>query len=108
MNQKESNIQTAFILSIVAHGIFSLIGITASFFSFPNDTLTNMLLTFGVYPAPMVLGIISLSMNKLNPGDEIAPKFRVFRILARIFSSIAIVISAILTFVYLIILCFHV
>ena len=40
MNKKESNIQTAFILSIVAHSIMLLFIIVPGYISIPGDTIT--------------------------------------------------------------------
>ena len=107
MNKKESNIQTAFILSIVAQGILLLFIIVPGYISIPGDTITRLIVTFSYFPAPMVLGIISASMNKVTSLEDVGTKFKVYRIVAKVLSTIAIVLGAVLTFVFLIVYTFH-
>jgi len=107
MNKKESNIQTAFILSIVAQGILLLFIIVPGYISIPGDTITRLIVTLGYFPAPMVLGIISASMNKVTSLEDVGAKFKAYRIVARVLSIIAIVVSAIIVFVNLIQFVFH-
>ena len=106
MNKKESNIQTAFILSIVAHSIMLLFIIVPGYISIPGDTITRLIVTFSYFPAPMVLGIISANMNKVSTLEGVGTKFKVYRIVARVLSIVAVVIGAILTVVFGIRFCF--
>ena len=103
MNKKESNIQTAFILSIVAHSIMLLFVIVPGYISIPGDTITRLIVTLGYFPAPLILGIISASMNKVTSVEGVGTKFKVYRIVAKVLSTIAIVLGAVLTFVFLIV-----
>jgi hypothetical protein len=80
MNKKESNIQTAFILSIIAHSIMLLFVIVPGYISIPGDTITRLIVTFSYFPAPMVLGIISANMNKVSSLEGVGTKFKVYRI----------------------------
>lgn len=107
MNKKESNIQTAFILSIVAHSIMLLFIIVPGYISIPGDTITRLIVTFSYFPAPMVLGIISANMNKVSSLEGVGTKFKVYRIITNILSAIAIVLGAVLTFIFLIVYTFH-
>ena len=107
MNKKESNIQTAFILSIVAHSIMLLFVIVPGYISIPGDTITRLIVTLGYFPAPLILGIISASMNKVTSVEGVGTKFKVYRIVAKVLSTIAIVLGAVLTFVFLIVYTFH-
>ena len=107
MNKKESNIQTAFILAIVAHSILLLFIIVPGYISIPNDALSSSIAFLTYYPAPMILGIISSYMNKVTSLEDVGTKFRVYRIVARILSIIAIVVGAIMTFVFFIRFIFH-
>lgn len=107
MNKKESNIQTAFILSIVAHSIMLLFIIVPGYISIPGDTVTRLIVTLSYFPAPLILGIISANMNKVTSLEGVSTKFKVYRIVAKVLSTIAIVLGAVLTFVFLIVYTFH-
>ena len=106
MNKKESNIQTAFILAIVAQSILLLFVIIPGYISVPSDALTKGIMLLMYYPAPMILGIIASSMNRVTSLEDVGSKFKVYRIVTKILSPIAIVISAVITFVYLIVFTF--
>lgn len=107
MNQKENNIQIAFILSIVAQSILLLFIIVPGYISVPGGTPTRGLMLLLYYPAPMILGIIASCMNKVTSLEGVGTKFKVYRIVARVLSIIAIIASAVITFVYLIQFCIH-
>lgn len=107
MNKKESNIQTAFTLSIVAHSIMLLFIIVPGYISIPGDTVTRLIVTLSYFPAPLILGIISANMNKVTSLEGVGTKFKVYRIVAKVLSTIAIVLGAVLTFVFLIVYTFH-
>ena len=107
MNKKESNIQTAFILSIVAQGILLLFIIVPGYISIPGDTITRLIVALAYFPAPLILGIISASMNKVTSLEDVGTKFKVYRIVAKVLSTIAIVLGSVLTFVFLIVYTFH-
>ena len=100
MNKIENNLQTAFILAIVAVSILMLYAIFPSFFSFGGDTLTRSIMVFMVFPAPLVMGIISLSMCKVTTLQGVGTKYKVYRVIARVLSILAVIIGAILTFVF--------
>lgn len=106
MNKTESSLQTAFILGIIASSILLLYAIFPSFFSFSGDTLTRAIIALVVIPAPMVMGIISLSMCRVTSLEGVDTKFKVYRIVARVLSIIAVVIGAVLTVVFGIRFCF--
>ena len=107
MNKKESNIQTAFILSIVAHSIMLLFVIVPGYISIPGDTITRLIVALTYFPAPMILGIISANMNKVTSLEGVGTKFRVYRIITNILSAIAIILGAVLTFIFSITYMFH-
>ena len=107
MNQKENNIQIAFILSIVAQSILFLFIIVPGYISIPGGTPTRGLLLLTYYPAPLILGIIASSMIRVSSLEDVGAKFKVYRIVARVLSIIAIVVSAIIVFVNLIQFVFH-
>ena len=106
MNKIENNLQTAFILAIIAESTLLLYAIFPSFFSFGGDVLTRSIMVFMVSPAPMVMGIISLSMCKVTSLEGVGTRFKVYRVVARVLSIIAVIIGAILTFVFFIRFCF--
>ena len=107
MNQKENNIQIAFILSIIAQGILLLFIIVPGYISIPGGTPTRGLLLLTYYPAPLILGIIALSMCNVTSLEDVGTKFKTYRIVARVLSIIAVVISTIIVFVNLIQFVFH-
>ena len=107
MNKKESNIQTAFILSIVAHGIMLLFIIVPGHISIPGDSITRLIVTLAYFPAPLILGIISANMNRVTSLEGVGTKFKVYRIVAKVLSTIAIILGAVLTFIFLIVYTFH-
>ena len=106
MNQKENNIQIAFILSIIAQGILLLFIIVPGYISIPGGTPTRGLLLLTYYPAPFILGIIALNMCNVTSLEDVGTKFKTYRIVARVLSIIAVIIGAILTFVFFIRFCF--
>lgn len=107
MNQKENNIQIAFILSIIAQSILLLFIIIPGYISIPGGTPTRGLLLLTYYPAPLILGIIALNMCNVTSLEDVGTKFKTYRIVARILSIIAIIISAIIVFVNFIQFVFH-
>ena len=107
MNQKENNIQIAFILSIIAQGILLLFIIVPGYISIPGGTPTRGLLLLTYYPAPLILGIIALNMCNVTSLEDVGTKFKTYRIVARVLSIIAIVVSAIIVFVNFIQFVFH-
>ena len=107
MNQKENNIQIAFILSIVAQSILFLFIIVPGYISIPGGTPTRGLLLLTYYPAPLILGIIASCMIRVSSLEDVGAKFKVYRIVAKVLSTIAIVLGAVLTFVFLIVYTFH-
>ena len=98
MNQKENNLQIAFILSIIAQGILLLFIIVPGYISIPGGTPTRGLLLLTYYPAPLILGIIALNMCNVTSLEDVGTKFKTYRIVARVLSIIAVVISAIIVF----------
>ena len=107
MNQKENNLQIAFILSIIAQGILLLFIIVPGYISIPGGTPTRGLLLLTYYPAPWILGIIALNMCNVTSLEDVGTKFKTYRIVARILSIVAVIISAIIVFVNLIQFVFH-
>ncbi len=107
MNKKESNIQTAFILSIVAHSIMFLFIIVPGYISIPGDTITRLIVALTYFPAPMVLGIISANMNKVDSLEGVGTKSKVYRIGTNFRSAIAIMLGPVLTGLFLIVYTFH-
>ena len=95
MNKNSEIIKTAFILSIVGNSfLFALLiayiffGSTLNSFLFPN--VPTALLSFAaIFVGPLVFGIVALSL--LNKATPITAQDKVFRILTRIFSLIAII-----------------
>ena len=102
MQAKENRVQTAFILSIIgSSGVDPLL----LFFVTPYDYFgfsffSNAALTFVAMPLFFFfffLGGVALSLIKDANASALHGKYKVFNILARIFSIIAIVEGAILS-----------
>ena len=96
----QKRIQNAFIISIVAHGVFSLIFIVRYFFSIPTDFFTTMIMTLTVYPAPIILGIIGLSMLSGINREDITGPSRGFYKAAQALSIVAICLGGVVTVTY--------
>lgn len=107
-NKNSSTIKTAFILSIISEScgdVILLLLFYEGIISYGSIlSVINILIYSALLAAPLVLGIVALSMvNKVKP---ITKSDRVFKMLTRIFSIISIVAGGILLFYYCIVLLF--
>ena len=101
MSTKEQKVQTAFILAVIGSSVVdtlllcSLFYYQIGFVFFSN--LFATLLVMPVFAAPAILGGIALSMIKsVGVMSDFNGKYRVFYIITRILSIVAIVEGAII------------
>lgn len=101
MSIKEQKVQTAFILAVIGSSIVDTLLLCAIFyyrigFAFFSN-LFSTLLVMPAFAAPAILGGIALSMIKsVGAMSDFNGKYRVFYIITRILSIVAIVEGAII------------
>ena len=98
MQTNEQKVQTAFILSIIAAGVADTISLEALIvrqfgFLFSSNALVAFIV-LPIFAGPIVLGSIALNMIRESSG--VKGKYRVFYIISRVLSIVAIVESAII------------
>ena len=107
-NKNSTNIKTAFILSVIAAAYSDIYGlglITQGIIAFGSiGNFTNALIILGIVAAPIVLGIVALSL--LGKEKPVTKTDRVFRILTMIFSISSIVEGCCFVFYYFVTLGF--
>lgn len=107
MPTKEGRVQTAFILSIIGSTgvdpllLFFITPYNYFGFSFFSSAIMAII-AMPLFAAPCVIGGIGLYLIKDTSANALTGKYRVFYILSRVFSIIAIVEGAILASIGLI------